>query len=101
MKWQPRTIDILSIIYTLGYFLTLWIAFYKPFPQENRDVLNVLLGVLTMIMAKVVDSYFTKDAANSATSTTIRAMKSDPNSAAELDDRSVIPAVLSTRKEVQ
>jgi len=75
VKYEPRTIDLLSIVYTVGYFSTLGIAFFQEFPGANAEVLNVLLGILSAIMLKIVESYFSKDAANSATATTIRAMK--------------------------
>jgi hypothetical protein len=78
MKYQPRTVDLLSFLYTIGYFLVLGLAFFRPFPSENRDVLNVLLGILSMVMVKIVEAYFNKDSANSATATAIRAMTSPP-----------------------
>lgn len=76
MTYVPRTVDILSFMYTVGYFGILTIAFFVPFPSDNRDVLNVLLGILSMVMVKIVEAYFNKDAANSATATAIRAMNS-------------------------
>lgn len=82
IKYQPRTIDILSFTYTLGYFSVLAIAFFHPFPDSNKDVLNVLLGVLSMTMVKIVEAYFNKDSSNSATATTIRAMNNPPTSEA-------------------
>jgi len=78
MKYQPRTVDLLSFLYTMGYFTVLVISFFKPFPAENRDVLNVLLGILSMVMVKIVEAYFNKDSANSATATAIRAMTTPP-----------------------
>jgi hypothetical protein len=78
LNYQPRTVDLLSFIYTVGYFGVLIIAFFRPFPQENRDVLNVLLGILSMVMVKIVEAYFNKDSANSATATAIRAMTTPP-----------------------
>lgn len=74
MTYQPRTIDILSFLYTVGYFTVLCLAFFQPFPESNRDVLNVLLGILSMVMVKIVEAYFNKDSANSATATAIRAL---------------------------
>jgi hypothetical protein len=79
MNYQPRTVDLLSFLYTLGYFSVLGLAFFRPFPEENRDVLNVLLGILSMVMVKIVEAYFNKDSANSATATAIRAMNSGPS----------------------
>lgn len=75
MKYQPRTVDLLSFLYTIGYFIVLGLAFFRPFPAENRDVLNVLLGILSMVMVKIVEAYFNKDSANSATATAIRALQ--------------------------
>lgn len=80
MTYQPRTVDLLSFLYTLGYFAVLGLAFFRPFPSENRDVLNVLLGILSMVMVKIVEAYFNKDASNSATATAIRAMNGIPES---------------------
>lgn len=78
MKYQPRTVDLLSFLFTIGYFVVLGLAFFRSFPDSNRDVLNVLLGILSMVMVKIVEAYFNKDAANSATATTIRAMQGAP-----------------------
>jgi hypothetical protein len=77
-NYQPRTVDILSFIYTVGYFITLGIAFFVPFPTDNKDTLVLLLGILSTIMAKIVEAYFSKDSANSATATAIRAMTTPP-----------------------
>lgn len=77
-KYTPRTVDLLSFLYTIGYFGVLALAFFRPFPPENRDVLNVLLGILSMVMVKIVEAYFNKDASNSATATAIRAMTNPP-----------------------
>jgi len=77
--YQPRTVDYLSFLYTIGYFGILVLAFLRPFPAENRDVLNVLLGILSMVMVKIVEAFFNKDSANSATATAIRAMSSTPD----------------------
>lgn len=74
MTYQPRTVDILSFIYTIGYFITLGIAFFISFPPENKDTLVLLLGILSTIMAKIVEAYFNKDSANSAAATVIRAI---------------------------
>jgi len=79
--YTPRTVDYLSFLYTIGYFGVLVIAFYRPFPPENRDVLNVLLGILSMVMVKIVEAYFNKDAANSATTAAIHAMSASPTMA--------------------
>lgn len=100
VRYRPRTVDILSFAYTVGYFISLWFAFYKPFPSENRDVLNVLLGILSMVMVKIVEAYFNKDTANSATSTAIRALKSDPTLSAELDHNEVSPPATTFKKEL-
>jgi len=75
MKYTPRTVDILSFMFTLGYFTTLGFAFFSPFPDANKDTLILLLGILSMVMGKIVEAYFNKDSANSATATTIRAMQ--------------------------
>lgn len=78
-KYLFRTVDILAILFTIGYFSVLGIAFFKSFPESNRDVLNILFGILSMVMVKIIEAYFIKDAANSATATTIRAMKAEAN----------------------
>jgi len=78
VSYQPRTVDILSFVYTVGYFAALCIAFFVPFPEENKDTLVLLLGILSTIMAKIVEAYFSKDSANSATATAIRAMGVTP-----------------------
>lgn len=80
MKYQPRTIDILSIVYTIGYFALFGLAFFKDFPAANEKVLTVLLGLLSAAQLRIIDSFFNKDAANSATATAIRALKADPQS---------------------
>jgi hypothetical protein len=85
MKWIPRTIDILSIIYTIGYFILFAMSFFIEFPEANEKVLTVLLGLLSAAQLRIIDSVFTKDTSNSAVSTTIRAMNADPAAPALLD----------------
>jgi hypothetical protein len=97
IKWEPRTIDIISIFYTVGYFALFILAFFREFPQTNEKVLTVLLGLLSAAQLRIVDSFFTKDASNSATSTTIRALKADADSPAVLDAGVVVPAVPATK----
>lgn len=93
MRYIPRTIDIISILYTIGYFALFGLAFFREFPTANEKVLTVLLGLLSAAQLRIVDSFFTKDAANSATSTAIRAMNADPAAPARLDAGDVQPAV--------
>lgn len=78
-NYQPRTVDLLSFLYTVGYFSVLGMAFFRPFPPENKDALLLLLGILSMVMAKIVEGYFNKDAINSATTSTIRAIQNGHN----------------------
>lgn len=76
-KWQPRTVDLLAMTFTFGYFTIFILLIFKAPPPENQTMLNVLFGVLTAIMYKIADTYLVKDAANSATATAIRAMKAE------------------------
>ncbi len=77
MNYSPRTVDIIAILFTLGYFAVLLLSFFRPFPESNKDVLNFLLGILSAVMLKIVESLINKDAANSATATAIHALKAD------------------------
>jgi len=96
MRYQPRTVDILSFLYTIGYFATLVTAFFVAFPSANKDTLILLLGILSTIMAKIVEAYFSKDSANSATATAIRAMGSPP--AASVSPSSIAAATAADTK---
>lgn len=98
MKWTPRTIDLISIIYTVGYFVLFGMSFFISFPAANEKVLTVLLGLLSAAQLRIIDSFFTKDAANSATSTTIRALKSDPANDAMLDAGGVTRSTITTER---
>ncbi len=87
MTYQPRTIDILSILYTVGYFLLFGLSFFIEFPAANEKVLTVLLGLLSAAQLRIIDSMFTKDASNSATATAIRAMTTPPPPAIPEDQK--------------
>lgn len=78
-EYTPRTVDILSFLYTIGYFVIMGVAFFQPFPEQNKDTLVILIGILSTVMVKIVESYFNKDSANSATATAVRAMTTPPN----------------------
>lgn len=57
-----RAIDILSILFTIGYFSILGALMFHVIPDANKDVFNALLGVMTTIMLKIADFYHSKGA---------------------------------------
>jgi hypothetical protein len=77
-NYKPRTVDILSFLYTIGYFTVLIIAFFVPFPAENKETLILLLGILSAVLGKIIEAYFSKDAVNSATATVLRSVAIPP-----------------------
>src|SRR5450759_430679 len=52
------TARILALMYTLGYFSLVMTLMWQGIPAENKDVVNTLVGMLTIIQTGIVGFYF-------------------------------------------
>lgn len=55
---KDRTTSYIAAIYTIGYFFVLWFAMNEGIPVENKDAINILLGVLSGIETQIVSYFF-------------------------------------------
>lgn len=53
-----KPVDIIAIIFSLGYFLIVINLFFFNVPAENKDMLNMLFGMLSTVMISIVHMYF-------------------------------------------
>lgn len=52
------TARILAIMYTLGFFGMVGILMLKGIPADNKDVVNTLVGILSVIQTGIIGYYF-------------------------------------------
>ncbi len=52
------TARILAIMYTIGFFIIVLTLMLRGIPAENKDAINLLLGMLGLIQAGIVKFYF-------------------------------------------
>lgn len=52
-----KVIDAIALIFTVGYFLLFAALVFHVVPPENREMLNALLGILSVVMLKIVEGY--------------------------------------------
>ncbi len=52
------TARILAIMYTLGYFVMVGILMLQGVPEANKDVINTLVGMLSIIQTGIIGYYF-------------------------------------------
>lgn len=52
------TARILAILYTIGFFAIVITLMLRGIPAENKDAINLLLGMLGLIQAGIVKFYF-------------------------------------------
>lgn len=55
---KDPTVRRLAYIYTFLYFLVLWAVWKYPIPPESKDLLMILLGVLTGAQVQILNYYF-------------------------------------------
>jgi hypothetical protein len=55
---KDRTPKILAYIVTAGFFGMLVFMLFKPIPPENRDIVNIMLGVLGSTFGGIVGYYY-------------------------------------------
>ena len=55
---KDPTTKILAIAYTVAYFGCLWAVWQNGIPEDAKDVLITLLGVLTAAQATIMNYYF-------------------------------------------
>lgn len=58
IKTGDNTNRRLAMVYTIGYFALLSFACFKGFPQENKEILNALLGILSAAQLQIMNYYF-------------------------------------------
>lgn len=49
---------VIAILYTIGYFLLVWKLMSSAIPTENKDIVNALIGILSVIQSGIVQYYF-------------------------------------------
>lgn len=52
------TARILALMYTLGYFVLIISLMWKGIPEDNKDVVNTLVGILSIIQTGIINYYF-------------------------------------------
>ncbi len=62
---QDPTVRRLAYLYTVGYFMALWAVWKFGIPNDARDVMITLLGVLTAAQAAIMNYYFGSSAGSS------------------------------------
>jgi hypothetical protein len=55
---KDRTPKILAYLVTAGFFGMLVFMLFKPIPAENRDIVNIMLGVLGSTFGGIVAYYY-------------------------------------------
>ena len=55
---KDPTVRRLAYFYTFLYFLVLWAVWKYPIPAESKDLLMILLGVLTGAQVQILNYYF-------------------------------------------
>ena len=58
MKYVDAIRSGLAVVYAIGYFALVHIIFTTPIPPENQRAADILIGVMTTIMATVFNFYF-------------------------------------------
>lgn len=58
METKDPTVHRLAYFYTFLYFLVLWAVWKYPIPPESKDLLMILLGVLTGAQVQILNYYF-------------------------------------------
>ncbi len=69
---------LLALITTIGFFGCLWILAYKELPQGNKDLLNILLGVLATSFTTQMQYFFGTTSSSKAKDETIAAVANKP-----------------------
>lgn len=69
---------LLALITTIGFFGCLWILADKELPQGNKDLLNILLGVLATSFTTQMQYFFGSSSSGKAKDATIAAVANKP-----------------------
>lgn len=76
-RFRLRTVDLISLMFTMGYFVILGLLMYRGIPDGNENSFNILLGILSAAMLGILHAYYNKDSSNSATATTLRTLSQE------------------------
>jgi hypothetical protein len=69
---------LLALITTIGFFGCLWILADKELPQGNKDLLNILLGVLATSFTTQMQYFFGTTSSSRLKDETIAAAANKP-----------------------
>jgi hypothetical protein len=69
---------LLALITTIGFFGCLWVLAFKELPQGNKDLLNILLGVLATSFNNQMQYFFGTTSSSKAKDETIAAVATKP-----------------------
>lgn len=69
---------LLALITTIGFFGCLWILADKELPQGNKDLLNILLGVLATSFTTQMQYFFGTTSSSRMKDETIAAVANKP-----------------------
>lgn len=59
MEWlKVNPPGFLLVATTIGFFVFVFMLFFKAFPLESKDILNVMLGVISTAWSGMVGYYF-------------------------------------------
>ncbi len=58
VKTGDKTTQRLASLYSVGYFTLLGFCMFFKFPEENADVVNALLGMLSAAQLSIIQYYF-------------------------------------------
>lgn len=86
-KYEVRW--LIANLFTIGYFGILLVAFFKEPPTANKDILQILLGILSGIEVMIVQFYFGSSRSTEVAQEAVtRAANKKPAERQELDKRS-------------
>jgi hypothetical protein len=74
VQTQDPTVRRLAYAYTFGYFLCLWAVWRYGMPDQIKDVMIGLLGVLTAAQGAIMNYYFGSSSSSRTKDETIKAM---------------------------
>lgn len=70
---------VLAILYTLGYLGMVGALMFVPVPEDNRDILLPLIGIMSAVQLGIIKYYYdgSKGAEKAQTANIVRASRTD------------------------
>lgn len=53
----PSVLTVLSVLFAVGYFGVLAGLMFHLIPAENREMLNQMLGLMSVVMLKIIEKH--------------------------------------------